>query len=124
MTARRKGRKQRPPSPEGQQFYKDLSYRLGVLRRHLGHTPQSFAAALGMTVRAYIPYERDERTQGWMRVMCGVFELTGVSVDWFLSGRPDGFDDSSPRNDRQPLFQDGRPIPPALRVVIADKNAG
>ena len=63
-------RKQRPPSPEKQQLLKDISHRLGVLRRHLGHTPQSFAAG----------------------------------------------DDSSPRNDRRPVFQDGSPIPPVLRL--------
>ncbi len=60
MIVQRKGRKHRPPSPEERQFYKDVSYRLGVLRRHLGHTPQSFAAGLGMTVRAYIAYERGD----------------------------------------------------------------
>ena len=111
-------RKQRPQSPEHQQFYKDVSCRLGVLRRHLGHTPQSFAAGLGMTVRAYVAYERGERTrQGWFGVLLGVVKLTGVSVDWFLHGKVNCLDDSSPRNDRRPVFQDGCPIPPALRLA-------
>ncbi len=105
------------PAPPGDLSDKDISCRLCVLRRHLGHTPQSFAAGLGMTVRAYVAYERDERTQGWMRMMCGVLELTGVSVDWFLTGKIDSQDDSSPRNDRCPVFQDGSPIPPVVRLA-------
>ena len=121
----RTDRKQRPPSPEEQQFYKDCSHRLVVLRQHLGHSPQSLAAGLGMTVRAYIPYERGERTgQGWLGMMYGLFELTGVSVDWLFTGLPSIADDSTRRNDRRPLLQGGRPMPPVVRVVIADKNAG
>ena len=111
-------RKRRPKSPEDKQLLKDISYRLGVLRRHLGHTPQSFAAALGMTVRAYIAYERGERTgRGWLGVMFGLFDLTNVSADWLFTGLPSAADDSTRRNDQRPLFSGGRPMPPAVRLA-------
>ena len=114
----RTARKRRPKSPEEKQFFKDFGYRLGVLRRHLGHTPQSFAAALGMTVRAYLAYERGERTSsGWWRVIRGVVPLTGISCDWWFTGTADHLDKSSVRNDERPLYEGGRPIPPKLRLA-------
>ncbi len=67
---------------------------------------------------------RERTSTSWWRVLRGIVPLTGVSCDWLLGGTANIQDESSVRNDELPLFQDGRAIPPALRVVIAGKNAG
>lgn len=90
---------------------REVGERLGYLRRYLGHEPDAFAASLGMTTRAYLPYERGERRQGaaWLRVLLAACERTGVSLDWLL--RADG--------SRHPQFLYGHRRRPALRVIGA-----
>ncbi len=88
------------------QLYLDAGLRLRTLRRHLGHTPESFADALGMTKRAYLPYEKGQRNgHVWTRV---IFRIVGldlpypVSLDWLITGkdRPGG----DRKDNHHPLF--------------------
>ena len=82
--------------------------RLASLRRILGYTPDSFAALLGMSRRAYLAYERGQRTQSaaWLRVGRAAHDATGVSFDWLFVGPPD------------PMFRPGCARGPTLRLVV------
>lgn len=96
------------------EFYRAFGRRLAVLRRHLGETPEQFATRLGMTKRAYLPYELGKRRgYGVTNLVLRAGQSTGVSLDWLMAGGyPDG-----PKNDRRPMLRGGLSMPPKLRAV-------
>lgn len=89
-----------------------VAARLAVLRRYLGHTPESFAELLGFTARTYRAYEAGQRPTGhWTRMLPALAHID-VSLDWLLGGifaKP-------LHNDRRPTFI-GTARPPVLRVI-------
>ncbi len=97
-------------------FYREAGERLAVLCCYLGHSPESFAAMLGLKRRAYVAFERGERGCGWAELARVLSERTNVSLDWVFTGCL-GVHHPAGRNDRRPLFRDGRAVAPALRVI-------
>ena len=99
----------------------EMAGRLVQLRQRLGYTPAEMAAALNLSTRSYLPYERNQRKQrGWMRMTYRIVDAMdagalpdNLSLNWLIMGRlrPWG-----PPADR-PLQLDGRPLPPPMRVV-------
>ena len=110
--------------PSKAQFYRGCSLRLGVLRRHLGHTPGSLAAELGMTKRAYSAYERGERSaQGWTRMLhrfLGLNSPNPVSLDWLFLGKHSF--SGGERDDSRPEFQFPDHQPQRARPVITGRS--
>ncbi len=95
-------------------FNREAGARLAVLRRHLGHTPATFAEMLDISVRTLCARERGERVY-WGRFLESVLDATGVSASWLFNGDTGP---ETPRNDLSPRFLRGsRTRPPALRVV-------
>ena len=114
--------------PAKEQFYLDSGLRLKVLRRHLGHTPESFAAALGMTKgSSYLPYEKGQRgDRGWTRMVFRIRDLDlpqPVSWNWLFAGE---YCRDGERNDNRPVFRHPdnsyRPIPARRRVTDRSGN--
>ena len=76
------------------------------MRRHLGHTPKSFAAALGMSKAAYLPYEKKGQRgeRGWTAMVPRIVYLglpRPVSLNWLFTGEEYP---GAERNDDLPLF--------------------
>ena len=113
------------PKEKKGEAYLDISKRLRVLRRHLGRTPESFAAALGMSKTAYLPYEKGQRgKREWTNMVPRIVYLgwsRPVSLNWLVTGE-DG--PGGERNDDLPLFifPDGvcRPLP--KKPLITDRS--
>ena len=111
----------RPANDRPCRHYSDTAWRLYQLRRVLGRSQHEMAAALGMTVRTYRAYERNQRTgRGWLRFIYRVVDaaqagddVQRVSLNWLMCG---SFYPWHPSDDR-PLDWRGRPLRPPLRAV-------
>lgn len=95
--------------------YRTAGRRLRVVRQHLGYSPAMLASKLGLTERAYLAYERGQRTRGWNKLIYPIIDATGVSLDWLFDR------DESGRNDNRPIFSSPTrglyTRPPRLHVI-------
>jgi len=104
--------------PSKEQFYREMSDRLRVLREHLGRSPDEFSAIFGISTRNYLAYERGKRSRGWSCYKLYLLDgATNVSVNWLISGRAAP---GETRNDNCPVFLS--PVGwhtrrPALRLI-------
>jgi len=95
-----------------EQWIRDISARLLLLRQWLGLSQQEMAARLGLSVRAYREYERGRRKWHDTLFILRVSAATKVSIDWMWRGHYPG----RPKS-RVPFDTHGRPMRPVLRVV-------
>lgn len=92
--------------------------RIQSLRVYLGMSEAQMAARIGLSLRAYRALEARGRRRDWVTVYCNLAAVTGVSLDWIMSGLPPGVRDWAARQDTVPLGRDGRVLPrPAMERV-------
>ena len=101
-----------PPGIPRERWVKQVSARLGLLRKWLGLSEQEMADRLGITVHAYRDYELGRSKWNDVAFALRLADATNVSVDWMWCG---GYWDGPA--SRIPLAIDGRPMRPVLRVV-------
>ena len=101
-------------SESREQWVRQISGRLLVLREWLDLSEQEMAARLGLSMPAYREYERpDGRTWSDFSFPLKVAAATGVSPDWLIHG---SHSRGRPKS-RVPLDANGRPMRPVFRVV-------